>query len=241
MATFTISLAGVSIGVSAIYPATEHFCREYITSAPPQISVMLDRVDIDGERARSARQDALQGIPVRAFSDAYLETLALYRKIAARLLDFNSLVMHGTAVAIDDRAFLFTAPSGTGKTTHAGFWLDRIPGASVLNGDKPLLKITEEEILLCGTPWQGKENLGYNRIVPLAAICILERDRQNHIERISFADALDTLVRQIHKPETPGAVRKILLLLNRFQKVRIYRMGCNMDPSAAEMSYAAMR
>ena len=107
MATFTISLAGVSIGVSAIYPATEHFCREYITSAPPQISVMLDRVDIDGERARSARQDALQGIPVRAFSDAYLETLALYRKIAARLLDFNSLVMHGTAVAIDDRAFLF--------------------------------------------------------------------------------------------------------------------------------------
>lgn len=108
---FTVSLAGVSIAVNSIYNEAYDLCRGYLTDQPPQLSVSVSQSDIDFERGMSARESQ------PAIGDPYLETLAVYRKIATRLLACDTFLMHGAVIAVGQRAWLFTAPSGGGKTT----------------------------------------------------------------------------------------------------------------------------
>ncbi len=241
MTSFTVSLAGVPIRVEALHASTERFCRDYLTDEAPAVAVTLSPADIAAERERSADEDVREGRTPRAHSDAYLETLALYRRIARELLAFDAVVFHGAVVAAGDRAFAFTAPSGTGKTTHVRLWLEHIPGVYVLNGDKPLLRRDGERILACGTPWQGKENYGRPGILPLDAVVLLERSPVNRIEPMSFRDALPVLVQQTHRPtDREGLVRTLSLVGALDGRVRLFRLGCNMDAEAARVCWRGL-
>ncbi len=241
MTEFTISLAGVAVGVAALYPQTKAFCRDYLTEAAPQCTVTISEADIDSEAARSAREDALEGIEPRHFSRPYLETLAVYRKAADLLLEKNAVVFHSAVVAYNGKAYAFTAKSGTGKTTHLNLWLKNIPGAYVLNGDKPLLRWMDGQVMACGTPWQGKENLGRNEMLPLAAICLLERSETNHIERIGFSEAMGMLLQQTNRSERPELMLQTLDVIGKIGTgVALYRLGCNMDDQAAWVSFRGM-
>lgn len=237
MTRFTFSVAGVPIAASVLYPSTRSFCSDYLTDESPAFSVEITQADINDERVRSNRQDVLDGIKPRYFAAAYLETLALYREIAASLLDYDTVIFHGSAIGVEGRAVLFTAPSGTGKTTHTRLWLEEIPGAHVVNGDKPLLRIMDDRVLACGTPWQGKENYGCNEILPLEAICILERSDENWIHQIGIDEALSTLIKQTHRPDEPELMIKTLSVIGKMDGLRFYRLGCNMDREAARVSY----
>ena len=231
MTSFTVSLTGINIGIRAIWPATKTFCREFLTEGEPAFSVAMEEADIDYERSVSEGP----------WAASYLETLALLRKISNHLIRCDTLLFHGSAIAVDGKAYIFTAPSGTGKTTHTRLWLDIVPGAHVLNGDKPFLRLENGRVMACGSPWRGKENLGNSEILPLEAICILERDTINHIEPIKSEKALATLVRQTYRPMEPNLMLKALQLIGQAgQYVRLYHLGCNMDPEAAVVSSHAM-
>jgi len=241
MTAFTVSLAGFPIHIEAIHESTRRFCADYLCGETPMVEICMQPRDIELEGEKSDRERALEGLPPHRFSDAYLETLAVYRKIAAALLDKDVLLFHGSVMACNGKAYLFTAPSGTGKTTHCRLWLSEIPGVHVLNGDKPLLRIEADRVLACGTPWQGKENYGRNEILPLEAICILGRDSVNHIEPVSFHDAFPTLIAQTNRPPETQALLKTLKLTERLGKLtRLYRLGCNMEKDAAAVSFHAM-
>lgn len=242
MTSFTMKLAGIPLQVEAIFPSTKKFCEAYLSDEAPAFTITIAEADIMFEREKSAAEDALEGIPERYFPDAYLETLAVYRKIAVTLIDYGVLLFHGSVVAVGDTAFLFTATSGTGKTTHTNLWLKKIPGAYVVNGDKPLLKVTETGVIACGTPWQGKENYGRNINVPLKAICVLERDTCNHIEPITAKEALSSLFQQTYRPRDPAAMLKTMKLIGALgERVALYRLGCNMDEAAAVVAYEGMK
>ena len=231
MTSFTVSLTGLNIGVRAIRAATKSFCREFLAEGEPAFSVAVEEADIDYERSVSEGMRAA----------SYLETLALLRKISDHLIRYDTVLFHGSAIAVNKKAYIFTAPSGTGKTTHTRLWLDAVPGAYVLNGDKPFLRIREGCVMACGSPWRGKENLGNNEILPLEAICILERDTVNHIEPIQGEKALATLVRQTYRPADSGLMLRALQLIGQAgQRVRLYHLGCNMAPEAAAVSSQAM-
>ena len=110
-----------------------------------------------------------------------------------------------------------------------------------MNDDKPLIRVTETgEAVVYGTPWNGKHRLGSNISVPLKAICVLERSAENHIGKIDRAEALPTLLQQAYRPADPAALAKTLALIDRM-KVEYYRLGCNMDISAAELAYNTMK
>lgn len=241
MTDFTISLAGVPIRVSALYESTRAFCRDYLSDGEGAFSVSVTQADLDAERLKSAQEDEREGLAVRRFSDRYLETLAVYRKICAALLERDILLFHGSAVSFEGQCYLFTAPSGTGKTTHSRLWLREIPGAGILNGDKPLLRFEKERVVVCGTPWQGKEGLGTNAMLPLAAICLLERSGENTITPVSFHDAMPALLSQSNRPSEAAALLHTLELVGRLGTLtKLYRLGCNMEPEAAHVSFKAM-
>lgn len=240
--SFRIALAGQVIGVSALYEQTRTFCKNYLTDAPASFEVAVTPADIAYERQRSARADELEGAAVREHADPYLETLAVYRKLAQLLVQDDILLMHGAVVAVDGQAYLFTAKSGTGKTTHTRLWMRQFGDRAVMvNGDKPLLHITSEGVTVYGTPWDGKEHLSTNTSCPLKALCILTRSETNHIERISKKEALPMLCQQSYRPYSPIGAQKMLALVDRLgSSVPLYRLGCNMEPEAALVAYHGM-
>lgn len=242
MTTFTISIAGWKIQIKANFETTRDFCRGYLVDGKEDFSVEISEGDISFERKKSEREAAFEGIPAGNYSDRYLETLAVYRKICTELLMKDSLLFHGSVVAVDGEGYLFCAKSGTGKSTHTALWRRAFGSrAEMINDDKPLLKFTENEVLACGTPWNGKHRLGCNKMVPLKAICILERDKENHIEKIRGQEALPMLMQQSFRTGSPEGTLKLMDYLEQIiDKTNLYRLGCNMDPEAALVAYGGM-
>ena len=230
------------MGIRSVCDTFLPFFKDYLTDAPADIQVITSMDDIVYERNRAAREDRLEGIPLRRFPDQYLETLAIYRKIAVEMLRHDTLLFHGSAISVDGEGFLFTAKSGTGKSTHTRLWREMFGDRAVMvNDDKPLLKIEDDRVMVCGTPWDGKHCLGTNIMVPLKGLCILTRAEENHIQRISASEAMPMLLQQSFRPDDPVAVAKLLGLLEKMaQRVGLYRLGCYMDPEAAAVAYLGM-
>ena len=238
---FTIRLADKSIGVSSMYDEVYTLCHDYLTETAPDFTVAVSRDDIERVQNRSLREAVKEGIPPVEYPHSYLETLAVYRKIAAGMLAYDTFLMHGAVVAVGERAWLFTAPSGTGKTTHIRLWLEHIDGSYVVNGDKPLLHIGDE-VTVYGTPWAGKEGMQKNTGVKLCGIVFLERSAGNSIERVPFSEVYPIMVQQSYRPDNKPALEQTLhLILELGRRIPLYRLKCNMLPEAALTAYEMLQ
>ena len=242
MKPFSVSLAGIPVGIMPYTSEIREFFLDYVCAVPPCFVVEASKEDLEFERVQSTNYYQFKNIPARSWSDSYLERLALLRLIANHLPDYNAILFHGAVLSLNHKAYLFTAPSGTGKTTHINLWMQLFSQAYVLNGDKPFLRVKEDGcVVACGTPWRGKEHLGKNEILPLEAICFLEQDKENHIKQVALNDELNALLHQAHIPDDPSEMMKALQLVTLIgSRVRLFRMGCNMDPEAALISSRAM-
>ena len=237
-----ISLAGQVVRVTTCTAGFGAFSGKYLTDAPADWAVETTVQDILFEREKSAAEDRLEGRAVRNFSDAYLETLAVYRKIAVRMLQHDTLLMHGSAVAVDGKAYLFIAASGTGKSTHTRLWREHFGTRAVMvNDDKPLVRVKEDGVTVCGTPWDGKHRLSTPMEAELAGICILQRGERNEIQRITPREGYPFLIQQSYRPQDMQAMLKTMQLLERISKqVGLYRLHCNMQPEAAVVAFEGM-
>ena len=243
METGNYKIAEKVVRVTSLYSEVHEYCADYRTDEDADYSVFTTQADIDFEREKSAREDEAEGIPTRHFTDSYLEELAVYRKIALQMISYDTLLFHGSVIAMDGKGYLFTAKSGTGKSTHSGLWREYFGDRAIMvNDDKPLLKITEDGVTAFGTPYNGKHRLGANISVPLAAICILTRSSENHIEPVTRAQAYPMLIQQVYRPDDAVKMMQTLTLADRLaDSVKFYRLGCNMDVSAAKVAYEGMQ
>ncbi|MBQ9673570.1 MAG: hypothetical protein IJV39_02980 [Ruminococcus sp.] len=240
---FVIKLADKNIGVSCIFDSTYDFCRAYITENKADFNVIVSKDDIDFESMKSARENIAEGHRVICYPDEYLETLALYRKIAEKMPAYNTLLFHGSVIAVDGEGYLFTAKSGTGKSTHTRLWKELFKDRAVMvNDDKPLLKITDSGVFAYGTPWNGKHHLGNNISAPLKVICFLKRAENNSIAPVTKQAVYGELLQQCYRPAKIDSLKKTLVLLDLIaQKVGFYQLFCNQNIEAAEISYHKMK
>lgn len=159
-----------------------------------------------------------------------------------QLLKFDGMLLHASAVVVDGRAYLFSAPCGTGKSTHTQLWL-RVFGdkAAILNDDKPALRFEDGCWYAYGTPWSGKHDISTNVRVPVAGICFLHRAAENTIAPFAGPRAIFSLLEQTARPAGAELRQQLMVLLDRLlTQVPVWQMGCNMDPQAALVSYNAM-
>ncbi len=239
----TYCIAEKNVRIVSMYEAVHRLCADYQTKESPDFVVAIAQTDIDYEREKSAEEDRLEQIPVRSFSDDYLETLAVYRKIAEQMLTCDTILFHGSVIAVDGVGYLFTAKSGTGKSTHTRLWREQFGDRAIMiNDDKPLLKLEDTGVRVFGTPWDGKHRLSTNIAVPLKAIAILERSAENHIERIAKKEAYSMLLQQTYRPKDGEKMLTVLELLDKLaSKMELYRLSCNMEKEAAIVAYEGMR
>lgn len=236
-------MADRNIEIRSMFTDVHERCREYRFDGSPEIVVSIVPSDIDFEREKSARAAELEGRATAQYSDGYLETLAVYRKIAEKMPEYDTVLFHGSCVAVDGVAYLFAAKSGTGKSTHTRLWRELLGDrAEMVNDDKPLIRVTDEGATVYGTPWDGKHRLSSNIAVPLKALCTLARAEENHIEPVSAVEACPALLQQVYRPGDPVALAKTLTLIDRLTtKVSLWRLGCNMNIEAARLAYETMK
>lgn len=237
------TFAGKNIEVTSIYNKVHEYCKDYVIDAKPDFSVVTTQADIDYETQRELKCAEAEGRPPLNSPDDYREELAVYRKIAEKCPDWDTILFHGSVIAVDGQGYLFTAKSGSGKSTHTRLWREYLGDKAVMvNDDKPMLKITDSGVIAYGTPYNGKHRLGCNMSVPLKAICILTRGEKNSIVRIDKAEAYAMLLQQVYRPQYPLQMAKTLKLVDRLAaNTELYKLACNMDIEAAEVAYNGMK
>ena len=237
-------IADVNIEIHSIYPAVHSYCRNYASDGIPELVIESVPEDIEYERRKSVREAEAEGRPVRDYPDDYLEELAVYRHICEKMPIYDTILFHGSAVSVDGIAYLFTAPSGTGKSTHTRLWRELFGDrALMINDDKPLIRThAEGPPIVFGTPYDGKHRLSCNAAVPLRAVCLLERSASNHIRSADAQELYPALLAQIYRPADRSAAIRTLELFDRMlHMVKLFRLSCNMKMEAAQIAYEAMR
>lgn len=238
-----IRIAELNIAVNHLYDEPLIFSDMFLSDGrETDFEVTVTQEDIEYERRKTFEEYTLEGFEhIPMFSEVELEYTAILRKIAENITDYGGIVFHGSAVAVDGKAYIFTAKSGTGKTTHTRLWLENIPGTTVVNGDKPIIRMIDGNPYVCGTPWNGKEHLGENKCVPLDSIVILTRSKNNSITEVPFRDISTLIIQQTYRSSDSLKVLKTLNILNEIGKcIRFFELGCNMEPDAAFVSYGGL-
>lgn len=248
--TKTYRIAEKNIRICSEYPDVHELCQDYLTESAPDLEVRITSSDLQYERdhAESGQNggyyNPVNGTFVSGTNqDGFLETLAVYRKISEYMPYWDTILFHGSAVAVDNMAYLFTAPSGTGKSTHVRLWCELLGSrAQVVNDDKPLLRVSDGAVTVFGTPWNGKHHLGANMSAPLRAICFLKRSKINDICPISADEALPPLLNQVYRPRDPASLALVLKLIEKLRHcVAFFELHCNMELDAARLSYETMK
>ena len=159
------------------------------------------------------------------------------------LVDYDGIMLHSSAVAYKGEAYLFSADSGTGKSTHTSLWLKEFgDDAVIINDDKPALRIMDGKIMCCGTPFSGKHDISENRLYPVKAIAFVERSETNSISRIPPYETLPLIIKQTVRSFSEKRGERFLSLLSDIlTRVPVYKLKCNMDPEAAHVSLEGMK
>lgn len=231
MQKIDILLADLKINIEHKYDYMSYLCKDYISqSDTPDIIAKADNAAILKEK------ELVPSAPIES-----CESLCIYRAIGERLPHFDRFVFHGAAIEYGGKAYLFTAPSGTGKTTHINLWKQYLGDkVDIINGDKPIIKAGNISTVY-GTPWAGKEGYQRNASAPLKAICILKQGKENKITKLEVAEAVNHLMRQVYLPSDSSALSKTLELLGTvIENTPVYILECDISKEAFETSFNQM-
>lgn len=228
MSKIDVLLSGLKIRIEHRYNYMTEFCKNYLFDFDtPDITAKSDELSVLNEKK------SVPSAPIEV-----CESLCIYRDIAEQLPLFKRFVFHGAAIEHGGNAYLFTAPSGVGKTTHISLWKKYLgDGVNFINGDKPIINATEHPIV-CGTPWAGKEGYQNNISAPLKAICVLKQAKTNKMVSITKSESINYLMRQVYMPQNPVSLSDTLSLIGGvIEAVPVYILECDVSKDAFETSY----
>lgn len=159
-----------------------------------------------------------------------------------KLVRFHGILLHSSCVVVDEKAYLFSAPPGTGKSTHVQLWLELFGDrAYILNDDKPALRVVDGKIYAYGTPWSGKFDCSVNARVELGGIAFIRRAADNSIRKLGAAEAMYGLLDQTIRKHPAGVQDLFMQTIEELiSSAGFYELSCNMDISAAKLSYETM-
>ena len=222
-------IAGLKVEMEPKFGRLTRQSESYLSSGKPVMTVKPDPVD-----------------EVRAGMDRYPEEEREYICCSAAfcrgIIEHGRFFLHASAVVFEGAAYLFSAPSGTGKSTHTALWRKLFPQSYILNDDKPVIWPEEDRITAWGTPFAGKTNLQVNRGVPLKGICFLKQGDENRIWPVTEDTALALLLNNTYRPKSNDGMNRLLDMMEQIvTRINIYEMTCTRETEAAELAYQVMK
>ncbi|WP_449074450.1 hypothetical protein [Ruminococcus sp.] len=224
-------IADLNIEINPKYEKTREILANYITDEKTaDFCVEAEQSEID-------RLVAGGGI------DYLSESCIINTLVCREILDnYDGLFFHSSALMFDGKAYIFSAPSGTGKSTHTALWRkhfgDRV---TMINDDKPIIRKKDGVFYVYGTPWMGKSNIGANISAPLKAVFLLERDSKNYAEKVSAGRVFAKLLEATLISKKQDRMSKILELYDEiFSAVDLYLLHCTISDDAVTAAYDAI-
>ena len=204
-------------------------CKDYIADVDAKPDIVIKEEHYNPDKWPSLDYETI----------AYMYSgWAFYRQ----LLSFNGMMFHASAIELDGKAYLFSGPSGMGKSTHANLWLELFPSAKIFNDDKPALRYIDGRWYAYGTPWSGKSGININTKLPVAGICFLRKGAENRIRRLGNLEAAAAIIsqtlRHFSTPEGLGVMTD--MVDSMVNEIPVFEMINRPEPEAAIMSHEAM-
>ena len=229
-------IAGLKVNIHNCKGRTLRQAEPYLSENQSENQKIHIDINITPEKIEQAKKDH----PEFQGEWEYMLTSA---EFYSKLIGYGGILLHSSCVVADGVAYAFSADSGTGKSTHTKLWLKMLgERAYILNDDKPAIRIIDGRVYACGTPWSGKYDCSKPENVPLGAICFLERGSENSIKKAETKKAIYSIFSQTVRKLEPKSMELVFDVLEGiFNSVPIYELTCNMDISAAELSYNAMK
>ena len=223
-------IAGLRVHMDT-YGRTAAQAEAYLVQTAPEADIIIT----------SAPEELQARQPHLSLDDCeYLTTGASFYR---QLLKFDGMMLHSSAVIMDGYAYLFSAPCGTGKSTHTTMWREAFGYDRVLmlNDDKPALRLEDGRWYAYGTPWSGKTAKNANMCVPLGGVCVLSRGETNEITPVGGAKVVLALLEQTVRPAGADARGHLLELLDSLlEAVPVWKLKCTPTAEAARVSQKAM-
>lgn len=171
------------------------------------------------------------------------ENMVLGNKFNRRLMKFFGSYIHSSAMVFDGKAYLFSAPSQTGKSTHTKKWLNRFGDrVKIINDDKPSFRFINGKCIVYGTPFAGGTDVQLNTSAELGALVFIERAEENSLEKLPTSRAVSLLISQ-----SPGRAnerigdRQLEMFSMLLSKYPAYLLRCNMDDSAVDTALGILQ
>ncbi len=220
-------IANVKVKIEYFQKFTDYIFKPYLIDGNDyDIFIQVTNEDLEYEKS----------LCPNAFEEGY-ENIAILRKFSEYMLtEKNGLLFHASSVAYKGNAYLFTAPSGTGKSTHTAI-LKKLLGDELtyINDDKPILRLENGIINVYGNPWSGKHFRGENVKFPLKAIIKVKRATENSVQKISSDEMLPVLFEQSAYATDEVSGNNLLDLILKISKsADFYILNCNKEDNAGE-------
>ncbi len=225
-------IAGLVTDLDCDYPRTIRQAEAYRedTQEEPAIRIPNQREKIPQHRHLNPELSLEDWEYVLTCQEFYLQ-----------LLDHQGMMVHASAVVLDGKAYLFSADSGTGKSTHTQLWLKRFPDAYILNDDKPAVRLEGNQLFAYGTPWSGKTDWNVNQKVPLGGLVFLQRSEQNWVRPASGNQMVNNLLKQTLRRLSAPRMEKMLDMADALlRNTKVLELGCNISLDAVDTVYQAL-
>ncbi len=230
-------LADIPFGVNFNGEYTLKKNKDYETNDEPLFCLTVEKDDIELEKEEYKK---LNGEEFK-YSNDYLEHTAIYRKFVEKAVEHGVVLFHGSAIEYKGRAYLFVAPSGTGKSTHTKLAKEVFKNeVRYINDDKPLIRVEKDGCFVYGSPYDGKHFLSNNVKTKLGAICLLSRGENNQIERLDKTLSLVKFLSFTYRPKNENASKLYFNHLEKILDYPIYALRCNMEQDAPKLSLETM-
>lgn len=226
-------IADLNIEITPIYRETEKRLRPFLSKDnTAQFSVCINPEEL-------SKQTFEDGTVCPAH---IAEGTLILSELCSRILsDFDGFFFHSSSLMLNGEAYVFTAKSGVGKSTHSSLWRrlfgDRV---TMINDDKSIIRRSGDGFSIYSTPWMGKADIGTNTSAPVKAVYVLERAADNRIERVSTGKVFRQLFEATLVPSDRQGLSRLLSLMDGFfSSVQLFRLYCNTDIQAAQLAFDA--
>ena len=230
-------IADMIIGVEPRFDYTKRVLAEYaVDEGACELTVTVTDEMIEYEQDLNVKIHGFRQ------SDALCESVAILRVLCDYIIRRGGFFLHCSCLRYHDKAIIFTAPSGTGKSTHAALWKAHFGDeVEMINDDKPMVREENGSFVIYGTPWRGKHGRGTNTSAPIGAIFFLEQAPVNATEPVDNVTALSLLMQQTIIPTDRENVSDLLDMLGRLiEKTPMFRLKCTISDEAVVAALGAL-
>ena len=222
-------IADLNIGIENHKDFTKKYMKDYLVDDT--------KVDFVVSVTDSMIQYEKQ-IAVEKVSEPYYEVTAVLRSICEKILEeYSGFFLHCSCLLYEGKAIVFTAKSGTGKSTHSRLWREKLGDkVTMINDDKPIVRYLDGEFVIYGTPWNGKHSLSNNIKAPIKAIYYLHQAKENKVEKCDPISSISKMLSQTVLPDNKKSMYDLLDMMEKLVcNIPMFDLYCNISEEAVQV------